>query len=77
MKNQTPHTIKNFNALEHDAMIKRFAHGVMLLNASKPEVVQSHLSKIREKITTVKRSAKKSIPTKTLRAGYSPTVLRG
>lgn len=54
------------NTLEKNE-IMRMAHGVIQANVSKPEVVQSHLSKIREMLANTKNSLKKAIKPKSSR----------
>lgn len=47
---ETPHKIKGFDAIAHDAMIRRMAHQVIQNNKSSLETVNKHVSGFKAKI---------------------------
>jgi hypothetical protein len=51
---EKPHQIKDFNAIAHDAMIRRMAQQVLNSNVSSQETVNAHVSEIRTKLKTKK-----------------------
>lgn len=57
---ETPHKIKDFDAIVHDTMIRRMAHKVIEINASSKETVNAHVSEIRKKL------AEKKLPVKNI-----------
>ena len=55
---ETPHKIKDFNAIAHDAMIRKMAQQVLEINASSKETVNAHVSEIRKKLAAKKLPVK-------------------
>ncbi len=51
---EKPHQIKDFNAIAHDAMIRRMAQQVLNSNVSSQETVKAHVSEIKAKLKTKK-----------------------
>ncbi len=51
---EKPHQIKDFNAIAHDAMIRRMAQQVLNSNVSSQETVNAHVAEIRTKLKTKK-----------------------
>lgn len=56
---ETPHKIKDFNAIAHDAMIRKMAQQVLEINASSKETVNAHVTEIRVKLAAKKLPVKK------------------
>jgi len=47
---ETPHKIKDFNAIAHDNMIRQMAAKVIQSNKSNLETVKAHVSEVKQKI---------------------------
>ncbi|PCH95671.1 MAG: hypothetical protein COB83_08110 [Gammaproteobacteria bacterium] len=64
---ETPHKIKNFDSVAHDAMIRRMAAQVIQNNKSSQETVNNHVSAIRKKLAQVEQIKKNYFSTSYLR----------
>jgi hypothetical protein len=52
---ETPHKIKNFDEVAHDAFIRECAHEIIQANKSSKETVQKHVSQFKEKLKAHKK----------------------
>jgi|GEM_PF-1761216 len=52
---EKPHHIKGFDAVAHEAMLRRFAAGIAIINQSNQETVNKHVSAIKDKIKSHKK----------------------
>lgn len=52
---ETPHKIKNFDAVAHEAFIRDCAHKIIQANKSNLETVQAHVSQFKEKLKAHKQ----------------------
>lgn len=53
---EKPHTIKDFDAIAHDAFIRECAHEIIQANKSSIETVQKHVSQFKEKLKNCKQN---------------------